>query len=235
MDQIVPERSEGWTLGLADQAAVAAKRQASRLSFAVLLLFYRAHGRFPRGASEIETEAIAAVARQIDAPIVPFDVIDTSDRTLKRHRAEIRALLGFREATVADGEALTDWLRDHAVADSRDLAVLTVALEERCRTLMIEPPGADRIERIIRAALHAYDERFCGDIHARLLPATRMRLDALLRPATTEPKDAANNELDGSVPAVLMHLRSDPGGPSVNSLQAELANLDFSYKPLAFG
>jgi TnpA family transposase len=226
MDQLVPERSEGWTLGLADQAAVAAKRQASRLSFAVLLLFYRAHGRFPRGAAEIETEAIAAVARQIDVPIVPFDVIDMSDRTLKRHRAEIRALLGFREATVADGEALTDWLRDHAVADSRDLAVLTVALEERCRTLMIEPPGADRIERIVRAALHAFDERFCGDIHARLPPATRMRLDALLRPAATEPKDAANQEPDGSVPAALMQLRSDPGGPSVNSLQAELAKLD---------
>jgi TnpA family transposase len=223
MDQIVPEQSEGWTLGLADQAVVAAKRQANQLSFAVLLLFYRVHGRFPRGASEIETEAIAAVARQID---VPFDVLDRSDRTLKRHRAEIRALLGFREATVADGEALTDWLRDHAVADSRDMAVLTIVLEEHCRTLTIEPPGADRIERIVRAALHAYDERFCDDIHGRLPPATRARLDALLRPATTEPKVEANNELDGSTTAVLMHLRSDPGGPSVNSLQAELAKLD---------
>jgi Domain of unknown function (DUF4158) len=76
----------------------------------VLLLFYRSHGHFPRRASEIELETIVAVAGQIGAPVEPIDVVDLGDRTLKRHRAEIRALLGFREATVADGEALTEWL-----------------------------------------------------------------------------------------------------------------------------
>ena len=219
MDQIVLERSDGWSIGLADRAAVAAKRQASRLSFAVLLLFYRAHGRFPRRASEIEAEAIATVARQIDVPADPFDAMDMGDRTLKRQRAEIRSLLGFREATVADGEVLTEWLSDHAVADSRDIAELTSALEQRCRDIKIEPPGADRIERIVRAALHAHDEQFCSDTHDRLSAATRARLDALLSPATTAPTAAANEEPDSHIPAVLMSLRSDPGGPSVNSLQ----------------
>lgn len=33
-------------------------------------------------------------------------------RTLEGRRAEIRALLGFREATVADADALGAWLRD---------------------------------------------------------------------------------------------------------------------------
>jgi hypothetical protein len=98
--------------------------------------------------------------------------------TLKRHRAEIRALSGARETTVADGEALTDWLRDHAVADSRDT-----------------------------------------------------RFDALLRPAVAaEQKIPADDEPDGPFPAVLMHLRSDPGEPSVNSLQAELVKLDLVRK-----
>jgi len=230
MDQIVLERSEGWSLGLADRAAVAAKRQASRLSFAVLLLFYRAHGRFPRRASEIEAEAITTVARQIDAPAEPFDAMDMSDRTLKRQRAEIRSMLGFSEATVADGETLTEWLRDHAVADSRDIAELTCALEQRCRDLKIEPPGADRIERIVRAALHAHDECFCSEIHGRLPAAARTRLDALLSPATPDPKAAAAEDPDSHIPAVLMQLRADPGGPSVNSLQTELAKLDLVRK-----
>jgi TnpA family transposase len=227
MDQLVRvESPDGWRLTPADQLRIAAKNRANQLSFALLLLFFRAHGRFPRTQEEIEPDTVAYVSRLLGIEPTPATSPAVSGRTVERHRAEIRALLGFREATVADGEALTDWLRDHAVADSRDLAVLTITLEERCRTLTIEPPGADRIERIVRAALHAYDERFCDDIHGRLPPATRMRLDALLRPATTEPKVEANNELDGSVPAVLMHLRSDPGGPSVNSLQAELAKLD---------
>src|SRR5262245_58619621 len=138
MDQLVLDRVqvlEGWTLSPADHPVIAAKHRPSRPSFAVLLLFYRVHGRFPRHGSEIDSDAIAAVASQIDAPVKPCDVLNTGDRTVKRHRAETRNLHGFREATVADGEALGDWLRDHAVSDSRDIGQLTEVLEGRCRSL----------------------------------------------------------------------------------------------------
>jgi TnpA family transposase len=233
MDQSVchpVEASKWWTLPPEDEPLIAAKSRANRLPFAMLLLFFRAHGRFPRAAEEIEPDTVAYVARHLGISPAPANSPAVSGRTVERHRAEIRTLLGFREATVADGEALTNWLRDHAVADSRDMAVLTVALEQCCRAVKIEPPGADRIERIVRAALHAHDEEFCGKIHRRLSPATRMRLDALLRPATTEPQTAANDEPDSHIPAVLMQVRSDPGGPSVNSIQAELAKLDLIRK-----
>lgn len=229
MDQLVQHSVEapvGWGLTPADESLIAAKSRANRLSFAVLLLFFRAHGRFPRAAENIEPDTVADVARQLGIELASTEDLALSERTVERHRAEIRTLLGFREATVADGEALTDWLRDHAVAESRDMAQLADALERRCRGLKIEPPAPDRIERIVRAALHAYDERFCDEILGRLSPATRARLDALLRPATTAPTVAASDEPDGPVPAVLMHLRSDPGGPSVKSLQTELAKLD---------
>jgi TnpA family transposase len=234
MDRRVHHRVEapnGWTPTSADERLIAAKSRANRLSFAVLLLFFRAHGRFPRAPEEIEPSAVAEVARQLGIQPVSVEALLVSARTLERHRAEIRAVLGFREATVADGEALTEWLCDHAVADSRDMVELASALERRCRVLKIEPPGADRIERIVRAALHAYDERFCADIHRRLPSDARTRLDALLRPAVAaEQTIPADDEPDGLVPAVLMHLRSDPGGPGVNSLQAELAKLDLVRK-----
>ena len=93
---------------------------------------------------------------------------DMASRTWKRHRAEIRTLLGFREATVADGEALSDWLRDHAVKNTRDIGQLAVAAETRCRSLNIEPPATDRVERIVKAAVHAFDDRFCAGIIERL-------------------------------------------------------------------
>ena len=213
-------------LSPADLNLVRKKRMdANRLGFGVLLLFFRRHGRFPRDASEIDTVSTDAIAKALGVPVTQFDVTDLEDRTLKRHRAEIRSLVGYREATVADGEALTDWLRDHAVADNRDIEQMTRALERRCREIKIEPPGAERADRMVRAALNAYDERFCRDIHAQLKPGVRGRLDALLRPASSETKTAANEDADGLVPAVLMQLRSDPGGPSVNSLQIELAKL----------
>src|SRR5271167_1837663 len=203
---------------------------ANRLGFAVLLLHFRKHGQFPRTDSQLERGLAPDVMAQLGIATASLGTIELTDRTAERHRAEIRTLLGFREATVADGEALTEWLRDHAVSDSRDIAELTSALEQQCWALKIEPPAADRIERIVRAALRAHDERFCNEIHSRLLPATRTRLDALLSPATTNPKLATSDDPDSHIPAVLMHVRSDPGGPSVNSLQTELAKLDLVRK-----
>jgi hypothetical protein len=138
------------------------RSNANRLGFAVLLLFFHGHGRFPRAPSEIDPKIVADVAQQLGIDATANAALVLTDRTTERHRAEVRALLGFREAIVADAEALADWLRDHAVAESREADQLTVALEERCRTLRIEPPAADRIERIIRAAIRGYDERFCA-------------------------------------------------------------------------
>ena len=218
----MPDR---WVLNPTDRAVIASKHHASRLPFAVLLLFYRAHGRFPHHGLEIEAKAIAAVANQVDTPIGAFDVLDMNDRTLRRHRAEIRTLLGFREATVADGEALADWLRDHAVKDGRDIGQLTVAAEARCRSLNIEPPATDRIGRIIRAAIHAFDDRFCAGIAERLPSAVRANLDDLLKPSGDSENVTDGGQTDGYAPAALMRLRADPGGPGVNSLQTEMAKL----------
>jgi len=228
MDQLVPppvEAPKAWTVTPADELLIAAKSRANRLSFALLLLFFRAHGRFPRTQDEIEPAIVADVARHLDIGLTSAQTLAGSGRTVERHRADIRTLCGFREASVADGETLTEWLRDHAVAETRDTALLASALEQRCRDLAIEPPAPERIVRIVRTALHAYDERFCDDMHRRLPAATRARLDALLRPAAGEQPGAANDAPDDPGPAVLMHLQADPGGPSVNSLQTELAKL----------
>ncbi|HMB07030.1 MAG TPA: DUF4158 domain-containing protein, partial [Isosphaeraceae bacterium] len=102
-------------------------------------------------------------------------------RTVERHRAEIRAMLGYREATVADAEALEDWLRGQAAEVGAVADHLTARLEARCREMLIEPPSTDRVDRIVRKAIHAYEERLYADIHARLPFATRARLDALLK------------------------------------------------------
>ena len=219
-----------WDLTLADRPLVEAKRWANRLRFAVMLLFFRARGRFPRAAAEVDGAAVAELARSLGVPepgtVEPL-LPDAADRTAERQRAEIRALLGFREAGVADAEALVPWLRDHAVARTSDPGQLAAEAEGRCRALRIEPPTPDRIARIVRAALRAYEDRQVAAVHARLTPAMRVSLDALLQPSG--PKAAAGAE-DGSLPdgrldAPLIHLRAGPGRASVASLREELARL----------
>jgi hypothetical protein len=115
-------------------------------------------------------------------------------------------------------------LRDHAVKNTRDIGQLTVAAEAHCRSLNVEPPATDRVERIIRAAVHAFDDRFCAGIIERLPTAVQIGLDDLLKPPGGA--DSPDSEqADGYTPATLMRLRADPGGPGVSSLQTEMAKL----------
>ncbi len=95
-----------WDLTPADRLLIEARRWGNRLRFAVMLLFFRARGRFPHAAAEVDKDAVAGLARTLgvpepghEAPLLP----DATDRTLERQRAEIRALLGYREASVAEG------------------------------------------------------------------------------------------------------------------------------------
>jgi hypothetical protein len=86
--------AETWTLTLANRASVMTKYGANRLRFAVLLLFYRTHGRFPMKPAKIDDLATTYVARQFGMESLDHDGYDLTGRTRKRHPADIRAGLG---------------------------------------------------------------------------------------------------------------------------------------------
>lgn len=195
-----------------------------------MLLFSRARGRFPRVAAEVDGDVVTKLARSLGVPepsIIELLLPDAADRTAERQRAEIRALLGFREAGDADADALVLWLRDHAVTRSRDPIELAAEAEARCRALCIEPPPPDRIARVVRAAIRAYEDRHVAAVHARLTPTMRVGLDALLQPIGPEGAAEAEDGAppDGRLDAPLIHLRAGPGRASVASLREELARL----------
>lgn len=199
------------------------KHHGNRLGFAVLLAFFRNQGRFPRTAREIDQLFVAEIAQQL-AIVAPSGFAPgLAGRTAERHRADIRALAGFREASVADAALFEDWLRDQVAGVGAVPDQLVALLETRCRALSIEPPAADRI---VRAAIRAHDERFCGGVLDRLVPATRERLEALLRPAGNELEDPRSAQSAGMVPVRILWLRGDPSKPSLASVQDALAKLE---------
>ena len=203
-----------------------AKSRANRLGFALLLLFYRIQGRFPNTSKEIEPSVVDLVARQLGIADTSRDDFDTASRTWKRHRAEIRASFGFRESTVADAKIFSEWLRDHAGSAGCVPEHLIAFLYARCRELLIEPPSGDRVDRIVRTAILAQEERFYASIYSRLTLTVRARLDALLRPAENNDESPEAKDVPGMAPAVLLQLRSDPGQPNLASVQNELAKLE---------
>jgi hypothetical protein len=173
-----------------DCALIQTKHHANRLSFAVLLAFFRERGRFPRRSTEIDRTLVNDIIAELQLPTPDDFKFALSGRSNERHRAEIRDLLGFREATVADGEALAEWLQHQTAGAGANAEHLAQQLEGRCRELFLEPPAPDRVERIVRAAIHAHDDRLQTEIAQRLGPETRERLDTLLRPAKTEVSTA---------------------------------------------
>src|ERR1017187_7478095 len=96
-----------WTLMPTDHALVMSKRGETRLGFAILLAFFRDRGRFPRQESEVDPQGIATLSRQLNVPAPMDGESFLVGRTAERIRAEIRVRFGFREATVADADALT--------------------------------------------------------------------------------------------------------------------------------
>ena len=193
---------EPWLLTPSERELAMTKHRANRLGFAILLTFFREHGRFPRDETEVEMQGIAALSQQLDVPAPTEGEAFLSGRTAERVRAQIRARLGFREVTVADAERLTQWLRDHVAGEvGGEIEPMIERLQARCRELSIEPPTPERMERIARSALRAHEDRFHCSIHARLPPMTRERLDALLRPEKASHEESTADVLKRKPPA----------------------------------
>jgi len=104
---------------------------------------------------------VALVAQQLGIDTGPIADQACQGRTGKRRRAEISRTIWLSRAKVADSEAMVAWLRDHRVVHSGDPEHLAAALKVYSRSSSIEPPTPDRIDRIVHAATHAYEECFC--------------------------------------------------------------------------
>jgi len=211
-----------WTLRAADRALLGNKSGTTRLGFAVLLKLFQADGRFPRRAEDVPAIAVETVARQAGVPAAAWTGYDWRGRTIEYHRAQIRAALGFREATDEDAAALTHWLEGQVLATERRHDRLVAAAKERCRSLRIEPPFSERLDRLVRSALHRQEEAFCVALLARLPPETAVGLDALLRASDPTPDDG-----EDAVPGLpaLLTLRAGTGQARLQSVSEEADKL----------
>jgi len=216
-----------WVLATAERDLVLKRNRSNWLGFAILLTFFRERGRFPRNEAEVDAQGITALSTQLGVAMPVDDGMFLTGRTTERLRAEIRGRFGFREATVADAEILTAWLRDHVAGDAGgNVETMIERLEARYRELLIESPTADRVERIARTALRAYEDSFHAGVYERLSLTVREQLDALLRPEKVSGDDVTQDDSASGAPAVLLKLRGSPGRPSLASLQDELAKLE---------
>src|SRR5712692_8406724 len=93
---------------------------------------------------------------------------DWQGRTIKYHRAQIRTHCGFREATVRDLRELATWLSEQVPTYDDHTEPLKVAAYQRLRELRIEPPSAERMQRVLRSAIRSCELQFCSTTLQRL-------------------------------------------------------------------
>ncbi len=210
-----------WTLQPDERKLLGNKTDVTRLGFAILLKFFQVMGCFPRAPGEVPAAVVEHVAQQVGVSSTTWAEYKWQGRTIEYHRAQIRFLLGFREPTVADSTALTAWLDGQVGAQDRHPDRLKLALLEKYRTQKIEPPSPDRIERMVRSAVHTYDEKLCETVWQRLPLEIHAKLKTLLLPSRVAPEPEAR-----LVPALLQELRADAGPASLQTVQQELDKLD---------
>jgi hypothetical protein len=169
------ELVEHWTLLPRETELLTNKTGATRLGFAVLLKFFQLEAYFPQHASAVPTVAVEFIAKQVKVAPEQFEQYQWRGRTIEYHRAQIRKLHGFRETTVDDAQALSHWLCEQVLPRERNAERLKSAVYDRCRELHLEPPTAERIDRVVRSAARTYEESFCAEILARLSPVAARR------------------------------------------------------------
>ena len=219
------ELLEHWAVLPEDWPLIEPKQHATRLGFTVLLKFFQYAGSFPRAPQDVPLTVVEHLAQQVGVPPDTWAQYDWDSRTIERHRAQIRQHLGFREATVADGETLITWLCTQILPTTRRPDHLKEAMMQRCRVLRIEPPTPERLDRLIRSAVHREDTRVGTEILHRLSAATQGQLETLLSPA-----DSPASDPDASAPplarTLLQELRADPGRATLDNLFQEIATLE---------
>jgi len=144
---------------------------------------------------------------------IPLNPILGTAARLINHLAQIRQHSGWRFPTAQDKEELENWLRNQGAKEAHTADALFDSACERLRSLRVELPAEDELERVVNAALNG----FFQDIHRRisdeLAPDVRAGIDALL----VVPESAAVSGFEG--------LKTDPGKAGVDNLQAEIEKL----------
>lgn len=207
-----------WELTAQEEALLSGLQGPGRFGFVILLKFYQYEGCFPDSRREIPADVMRRIATVLEMPLNTLDDFDWQGRTARRQRADILQWLGIRHMATTDWQALANWLIADVLPLDLNLEQLTQRSQDWLRQHRVDIPGPERLERMLRSQLHAFETDLLARISTDLTDSTRCALDALLGEPVAQD-DAA--ELTSHFSA----LRSDPGRASLATLLQELDKL----------
>ncbi len=217
------EHAPCWTLTDKERALLTNKMGATRLAFALLLKAFQLAGRFPDRHDDIAERVVMHLAMQVGVSVDAFVAAPWSERTQRHQRGQIRDYCGFRAFHADDESRFVAWLSTCVTALDPEAEPLLRLAYGHLRAQQIEPPSPRRLRRLVRAALHTYEERLVATITAQLSPATCVALDALIQTAPDEDDEYQAPLFP--VRSELASLKEDAGAVKVETVQEEIEKL----------
>lgn len=193
----------------------------NHLGKALLLKFFQWASRFPEDSAELPPAAIDYVAHQLNVSPEGIKAYKWQGRRIKDHRAEVRELLGFRRASVADQETLRTWLMEKVLPQEYRPAYLTQQAYRHLRQLHLEPPTRGRMDRLVTSALYQYEQAFFSRTEARLSEKVKTALQQLVykKEDLTEQVDLSEPGEDDPTQYPLNDLKSGAGEAKVKNIK----------------
>ena len=199
----------------------------NQLGKALMLKFFQQECRFPESTVEIHPSSIEYVAQQLDIPATFINEYDLKGERSKDHRKDIRELMGFRSATLADQQRLRTWLLTEVIPHEFRPVHLEQLVYQRLRREYIEPPTQMQIERLVIRAKNEHERLFFAQTYGRLSPEVRTRLRQLIYPSASTNEEIEMDEDDSNpIHHYLLHdLKAGAGVPKVDNIKKVAARL----------
>jgi len=216
---LTDEIIEHFALSPADVAFLSSNDPHNQLGKALLLKFFQQEYRFPEDISEIPQAIIEYTAQQLDLPYQVIERYEWGGTRMCEHQAEIRELMGFRPATLADQEAWRTWLITEVLPDEYRPSLLAQRLYQHLRREHIEPPTPKQVDRLIASAIGRYEKAFFTRAYDRLSPPVRVRLRHLIHQVAdlSREADLEENEETATQHYPLHDLKTGAGEPRIDS------------------
>jgi TnpA family transposase len=209
-----------WQVLPNEEPLIRNKRGATRLGYAVFLKWFQHEGRFPSNHAEVPLAIVAHIASQVDVETEIWSEYPWQGRSSERNRGSIRSFCGFREATLEDGEKLENWLVQDVLIREQMPERIQESAFDYCRQRSIEPPGSERLKRIIANAGNRQEILFCERIFKCLSPAAVEGLEVLLQ---------ASDE-SGTTWTIWQNLKTEPGKAGLESIKETAFRLNLARK-----
>ncbi len=216
------ELIEQFTIIQSEQKLIDSKPHHTKIGFTALLKYFQHYTHFPKQPSDVPKVIISYIAKQLRLPAESYQQYSWEGKTIKNHRAEIRAFFGFRLGTNEDIKEMRQWLKTKVLDHSLKKESLKTEVHHEYHRRKIERTTEAQIEDIVESAIYAYEQEFYESTYQKLSPTSISQMDALMESWVDMENEETGEEKEDKHKITFRKITLGPGQVSKDTLLLEI-------------